>query len=498
MNRLRKLSYSPRWVLVGLLLLTMWVYFPPYHGSFVGDDYVQLDYIAPYVERPFSALALLNPFTLPWYYRPIQNWWFLFNRLVFGLNPFGYYAFLLGLHLLAVALVYRVARQLQIRPFAALIATTLFAIHGHHLDVVAWISSMAIVSGVVFTLAAVSAFLSWLHHHNRKHLGLALLFYFLSLITHEEGFLLPPLLVWLHMLHTARRTQPKRRKKGKMAEKRFWQGWQWPVSGEETAVFLIMAISVIGYLVIQFTRPNLTISVGDTPANQYLTYLSPYRFSLYVVEFFVRYTLTFNWLDFLLRYSIAWSYLLLLAGAIWFWYGGRTVKFGLTWLALHAAFIYWALWSQKPELFAGRHLYNASVGLVWALGWVIDAWLKRPFSPPALSPNRQRAILLLVLIPLLWTHIRITRNTQLGWLADTQEDARVEAQMKAILPSVNDKTHIFANRFVMKPTFLPAVARVWYNYPLPNPAGAIETLKKHGRADRNYYVFDYDGETLYN
>ena len=183
-------------VMIALLLATLLIYWPPYAGAFVGDDYVQLRYVRDFLERPFSAYQVFNPFWLKWYYRPLQNLWFLANRLVFGLNPFGYYYLQICLHLVAVALVYRVARQTGLGATAALAGAALFAIRDHHADVVAWISSIAIVLAAVFTLLALSSYLSYRRRPARHTLLLTALFFLLALLSHEEGFLLPPLLLF--------------------------------------------------------------------------------------------------------------------------------------------------------------------------------------------------------------------------------------------------------------------------------------------------------------
>ena len=148
---------------VGIILGAALLYFPPYAWAWVGDDYVQFDYVAAFWQRPLSAIQLFNPYFLPWYYRPIQNLWFLGNRAVFGLNPLPFYWQMVLWHSLATALLYRALRQFGVRPLAAVLATALFAIHGHYVDVVGWNSSVAIVLAAVFSLLSLSFYLEYLH-----------------------------------------------------------------------------------------------------------------------------------------------------------------------------------------------------------------------------------------------------------------------------------------------------------------------------------------------
>ena len=63
--------------------------------------------------------------------------------------------------------------------------------------------------------------------------------------------------------------------------------------------------------------------------------------------------------------------ILLLLG-VWFLLGNWTVRLGLLWVLLHLSLIYATLWQSKPEFLAGRHFYQASFGLVLAIGASID------------------------------------------------------------------------------------------------------------------------------
>ncbi len=75
------------WFLVLLFLFTVWLYLPDYSDSFVGDDFVQQWRIRKVIEDPIQAYRIFNPVWTDWYYRPMQNLWFLGNRLLFGVNP---------------------------------------------------------------------------------------------------------------------------------------------------------------------------------------------------------------------------------------------------------------------------------------------------------------------------------------------------------------------------------------------------------------------------
>ncbi|MCI0397982.1 MAG: hypothetical protein L0322_24055, partial [Chloroflexi bacterium] len=148
-------------ILAGLALIAAWLYLPPYADSFIGDDFVQQWRIRHLVHNPAGAYRILSPFWTDWYYRPAQNLWFLANRLLFGLQPAAYYALQIGWHLLAVALVYRLARRLGLGRPGALAGAALFAINAQHALTVSWISSIAIIMAAVFSLVAVLCLPFW-------------------------------------------------------------------------------------------------------------------------------------------------------------------------------------------------------------------------------------------------------------------------------------------------------------------------------------------------
>ncbi len=482
MMRTRKDSQFAQIFVGGLILAALVVYFPPYAGSWVGDDYVQLGYVLNFVQRPFAAFQLFNPTTLGWYYRPLQNLWFLANRLAFGLHPAVFYWQLLLGHALATALVYRTARQWGIRPFAAACATALFAIHGHYVDVVGWVSSVAIVMTAVFSLLSLSFYLDYLHHARPRHLALTFLFFLLALFSHEEAILLP--IFFLFVAYAApNRGRPRPR-------------------AHFATLALMLGLTAV-MVIIQFTRPNLTIDISQTAENQWLALLSPEQISRFISDTAVTYTMQFNWENSIMANSLLFSLGILLLLAAWAWVGNRVVRLGLLWLLLHLALIYAALWAQKPNLFAGRHFYNGAIGFVWAVGATFDLLLAA--SPAKLRLGRRKVsrlglALAAVVGLIVLGHILGVRAAQQAWLTRAERDVAAEQQLKALLPTLNDETHVFANRFPITPQFFRAVSEVWYELDerLPLPVGGFAQLQLHGRATRNFYVFDYEAGRVFN
>ncbi|MCA9926690.1 MAG: hypothetical protein KC421_30190, partial [Anaerolineales bacterium] len=188
---------------------------------------------------------------------------------------------------------------------------------------------------------------------------------------------------------------------------------------------------------------------------------------------------------------------------MWAWYGSRIVRLGLLWTALHLAFIYAALWTQKPELYAGRHLYQAMPGIAIAIGASVKGIRHQVssvrYQSSLLSP--QSSLLLLFGLAAAGTLVYqgvITRSVQGVWLADVTEDQSIRPTMRAIMPEVDNDTHIFANRLPITPKFLRSVVYVWYGIMPPNPSGELSKLLADGMATQDYFVFDYENGRLFN
>ncbi len=486
-------------LLITLLLVVFFIYYPPFAHGWVGDDYVQLGYVREVLERPFTFLRIFHPAWTIWYYRPTQNLWFLFGQLLFGQQPELFYAVQIGMHLLVVALVYRIVRQSGLHPYVALGSAALFAVHGHHVDVVTWISAIAIVLAALFSLAAASCFLAYLKRPSRTTLILTTLFCLLALLSHEESILLPPFLLLL-LLTNRIKYRGRQRKKSSIAN------LQSLFSASEQRIFLLLFGLIAIYLVIQLTRTNATIDLSSTSSAQWLSLLSPNTFG----EFWRATIYHFTFWDQLLTLSgiraavFVLGSLALLGMAVW--YGNTIVRLGLLWAALHLAFIYVALWTQKPELYAGRHIYNALPGVVLAIGAGVQQGLAVSRKPLAVS--RKRPLLTthyslstftsLLLIAFLIYQGVVTQRNQAVWLADVTEDQSIEQPMREMMPTVTTNTHVFANRLPITPKFLRSVVYVWYGIMPPNPGGPLDKLLKDGEATRDYYVFDYEDGPLFN
>ncbi|HZD09763.1 MAG TPA: hypothetical protein VE553_00325, partial [Candidatus Binatia bacterium] len=441
--------------------------------------YLHLGYIAGFLLRPLDAIQVFNPYWTAWYFRPLQNLWFLFCRFLFGLNPFAYY-YLQGLwHVLAGMALFTLARRLGLPQWAAVVVLALFMINSHHQDVIAWISSVSILMATAFSLLAIVCYLNYLRRRKpRSWLLGAALFAVLAMLSHEEGLLLPAILLVVR-LAWGRRTRPERLE----------------LLAGGAILLLTAALGVI-----QFVRPNSTIALqGQSPA-QWLASLYPQNVASYVVVVLSRWLLL-NKSAPGVRLTLAVmqrpALILLIAAGVAgifsfaIWRGNNIIRLSAFWLLLHLGFLYLAVWRQKPEFFAGRHLYASWAIVALALGSVLAS---RSTSWEAVHWRRTLLALLALALGL---NILLIGSDQGAWEKHALEVAAAERQMKMLIPQVTPATRVFARRFVITPSFVPYAAAVWYAEPGIS-GGTLQRLQGETRITRETYLLDYADGRLFN
>jgi hypothetical protein len=163
----------------------------------------------------------------------------------------------------------------------------------------------------------------------------------------------------------------------------------------------------------------------------------------------------------------------------------------LFWAGLHLGFFYAALWSQEPELYAGRHEYAAWAGLSIALADTAARLLA------TVEHRRIWTSLGLVAVSVaLFFHVSLVHAAGETWLQRARDVAAVEQEMKQLLPAVDASTTLYARRFVIQPGFLPYAASVWYDAPLLT-GGSLRSFTARGQLDRETYLFDYADSRLF-
>src|SRR5207247_1447474 len=120
-----------------LSALTFTIYSTTLSFSFVWDDLFQIvdnPLIRSWrgVSRAFMSDLWFHVSRGQLYYRPLFTTWSVLNYAVFSLKPWGWHLAAVLLHVIAVCVVYSLARKLKLPHWTAAIAAILFAVHPIH------------------------------------------------------------------------------------------------------------------------------------------------------------------------------------------------------------------------------------------------------------------------------------------------------------------------------------------------------------------------------
>ena len=196
-----------RLALAGLLLLVLALYArTAAHGFVAYDDPV-------YVRDNEVVGAGLSLAGLRWAFGfHAGNWhpltWLshMLDVQLFGLEPGPHHLVNAALHALNALLVHALARRLGARPWTALLAAALFALHPLRVESVAWASERKdVLSGALY-LGTLLAWLSWTRAPSAGRYALALLLFALGLMAKSMLVTLPVVLVVLAGCGLARPT----------------------------------------------------------------------------------------------------------------------------------------------------------------------------------------------------------------------------------------------------------------------------------------------------
>jgi hypothetical protein len=186
-------------------LLTFLAYHQIVHYFFTGMDSLTLietgrfgsmSDVARVVTRPLMAGTDFTRVLM--YYRPLTSLSYGFDYLIWGLNPLGYHAVDLGLHVVVCVLVFFVTLELSGGSrLAAWLSALLFAAHPINVEVVPVVANRQDVLASVFLMSSLVGFLMYrsAKRGGRGLLYLSFVFYVLALASKELAVLLPCLIL---------------------------------------------------------------------------------------------------------------------------------------------------------------------------------------------------------------------------------------------------------------------------------------------------------------
>ncbi|HVN64621.1 MAG TPA: hypothetical protein VMT58_08275, partial [Candidatus Binataceae bacterium] len=250
---------SPHAALAGLLVLAAIVFCRSLGNGFVFDDVDQIlnnrylgEWSFIWKSMVNNALWFRDPGSPPAlsYYRPFQNVWFALNFHLFGLNAAGWHAAQVGVHLIVIWLVFRVASILTGDRWKGLMAAGLFALMPIRAEAVVCVFAIGTPLSAAFELAAFDFYLRAGASERRRMISLLL--FGLALLSHDCAIVFPALVAAHALLLGKSGTErPLLQKSSAIAGVKGAVAAAWPYA-IEAAVYLIVRVWVLGFL----SRPN--------------------------------------------------------------------------------------------------------------------------------------------------------------------------------------------------------------------------------------------------
>ncbi len=350
-------------ILVGIILITAWVYLPSLNFALYPNlDDGRLILNNPVVTQfPEHATNLFTEFVYGLYH-PLTTLSFITDYLLFGIEPFGYRAHNLLLHLLNILLVFYFTKGITHNKNISLFTTLLFGLHPMHLESVIWISERKDVLFTFYLLLSLIAYQKNKVSYRWYFKILVFVFFILSLLSKATAVVLPILLILLDYL----------------AEKKFlwkfiWIKWPYFLT---SLVFGIVNIKAQNS--IDFIQP---ISYNYTFLQ--LISITVYAFVWYISQLFIPIGMAAKHLyprvlenQIALTYFLGWIGLIILAFAT-YWF--RKNKLFVTGILFYASTIILLvkIIPTGNDIVSERYSYLPYIGLGLSLGSIIMLWLEQ-------------------------------------------------------------------------------------------------------------------------
>jgi protein O-mannosyl-transferase len=179
-------------------------------NQFVYDDLTQVlnnDFIKQISNIPLAFTNSVWAFLTDslWsgdsYFRPLFTTLFTINYAVFGTQPFGWHLVSIVIHAVVALFVFFVFQELTDSNWLALATAVLFAVHPVHSESVAWVSGVPDPLMAMFLLPAFYLYLRYRKTGSKYLIALAVVAYFLAVLSKETSVMLPPLIVFCEIVH---------------------------------------------------------------------------------------------------------------------------------------------------------------------------------------------------------------------------------------------------------------------------------------------------------
>lgn len=202
LRAIRRVSENPLSSLLIVALLTIIAFSNIFQNKFVLDDFdfiVNWPLIQDLRNIPYFFINYVTPPGQDGIYSPLKTFIHAINFNLFGLNPFGYHIFSIGIHLLGTFFTYRIIFLLTDNRLIAFLGSLFFGVHPIHANIITNMTGSVDAAGIVFGFISfyfyIQAHLRKVYFSNRDYI-LSLAFALISIFTHELMISLPILFLW--------------------------------------------------------------------------------------------------------------------------------------------------------------------------------------------------------------------------------------------------------------------------------------------------------------
>lgn len=385
-------------IVLGILFVVISVsYFPTMDAPFQGDDFRYVRHLFFYLPDLLDGqgwdewLSGFSGFGAWSYFRPAFQLSYLYDFLVWGLNPVGYHFSHLVLHLLTTFAIFLLCWSLTHRRAPALVAGLFFAVMPIHVEAVSWFGARADGLSTFGYVSSVLFFILFCKSRRTLFLLISVGAFVVTLLAKESAVTLPFVLVtydWLYNRTTFSRVP--------MKHLPFWG---------------ILAI----YLVI---RAILWGSAGMSPALRSLSFPWDYFSQTYLLALVDPFLSDMTG-------EIRWGLLVAMGLASYIYRSRREVWMAVAWIGIT---ILPSLVSLDANVF-DRYVYLPSAGLVIALASIVSNPLPR-FA----NMSYRFAMVLCLMIFAVYANELFFRNE--AWTRAAKITQSVTQQVRLLHPTV--------------------------------------------------------------
>lgn len=324
-------------VIALLFLLAVSVYANGLHNPFIVDDHHII--VRNWLLREQNPLPVLKTHLFASqgieteYYRPLTHLTFWINYRLSGLNPEGYHAINLSLHIAVVTLSYLLFSRF-VSPGVAGFSTALFAAHPANVQAVTYISSR---SDPLYALCILLGLLSWRSGnataglHKILFQGSSLALYFLALSSKETALVMLPLVFltdWMRPIHHT-------------ASETFKRNWIWYVGLAMVFAAYLAARGLLAGYGLTMEKSNVAWTAASTLGLEERALLALKLFSLYLgligypvnLALFRSVEVPTGFFDIGVLFGLG-ALILLIMTAYCFWARRNEVSYGILWFLI--------------------------------------------------------------------------------------------------------------------------------------------------------------------